>query len=64
MKPGQVIEIKVDNRYKDGNVRAIGNRLKRNAVTMSIRPIDDPTNSLNPPLLVSGELAEAIKELK
>lgn len=61
-----LIQIKVDNRFKDGNVRRDGNRLRGNKKTVSIEPMDT-TNApiemqLNPPLVVTASLFEAMRK--
>lgn len=66
MKPGQVIQLKVDNRYKDGNVVKKGAKLRGNAKTMKLDRLEKLAITqpiwLNPPIIVSHELGEAIKK--
>jgi len=73
------LEIKVDNRYKDGHIKQVGNKFRGNAKTMAIKTpeikhaaglhhsyIDEYYKylalGLNPPIVVSRELGELIKE--
>jgi len=68
------IELRVDNRYKDGNVVRKKGALRGNAKTMELKHLLVPLAalhayndaliklSLNPPIVVSRELGKAIKE--
>lgn len=64
------IEIKADKRFKLGNIKQTGNELRGNPETMRMKPLDMPHNTLcydfdlNPPIVVSKELGEAIKKLE
>lgn len=66
MKHGEVIKIKVDNRFKDGNIRKEGDTLRGNAMTVSVVPISlvgaPPEVQLNPPLTVSSAMFEAMQK--
>lgn len=55
------IEIKKDKRFKKGHVKRTSNELRGNPETMELKRLDMPY-SLNPPIVVSHELGEAIKE--
>ncbi len=75
MIPGQIIIIKKDNRYKDGNVKLVNGKLRGNKKTMAVERLvvplatqynyflDHVSLSLNPPMVVSHELGEAIKRM-
>ncbi len=41
--PGSVIEIKPDNRYKDGNLKIVGNTIRGNSRTVAVTPLN-PTH--------------------
>lgn len=64
MNPGDVIKIKVDNRFRDGHVRQQGNELRGNAETMDMKTdyyFGDMQNQLNPPIVVNKELGDALE---
>jgi hypothetical protein len=66
MKPGQIIKIKVDRRFKNGNIKQSGIELRGNPQTMDMRLLDISVPNglrLNPPIIVSTELGEAIKRM-
>ncbi len=72
-----MIELKTDNRYKDGNVVKKNGKLRGNAKTMQMDYVQMPQIEANvqqaiyndylrmtlfPPIVVSGALGDAIKE--
>lgn len=70
-----IIEIKTDNRYKNGNVKLVKGKLRGNSKTMEMtRPQVEMLRdtyedyyrtlqfNLNPPIVVGHELGEAIKD--
>jgi hypothetical protein len=55
------IKIKVDRRFKNGNIKTTGNELRGNPETMELKRMDVPPGApiemqLNPPIIVSREL--------
>lgn len=60
-KPSDYIEIKPDKRFKKGNIKHKGHELRGNPETMELKRLDYP-GLLNPPIVVSKELAEEIKK--
>ena len=63
------IEIKQDNRFKDGNIKRTGNELRGNAKTIDMNRMEVVQririgNQLNPPIVVSRELGAAIKRME
>jgi len=75
-QPGSYISLKTDNRYKDGNVKLVKGKLRGNKRTMALEHLVVPLAaqydsflthaklSLNPPIVVSYELGEAIKSMR
>jgi hypothetical protein len=53
------IIIKPDKRFKRGNIKQIGNELRGNPETMKMERLP---YGLNPPIVVSAELAEQLKK--
>lgn len=67
MKPGQVIVIRKDNRYKDGNIKKVNGVLRGNSKTVSMERMSIPlaaplSMQLNPPIIVPSELGEMIRK--
>lgn len=63
------IRIKTDRRFKDGNIKQTGMELRGNPKTVDMHRIEVPTTApiemqLNPPIVVSHELGEAIKKME
>jgi hypothetical protein len=61
------IEIKSDKRFKPGNIKQAGNELRGNPETMDMHRMAVPTGTpmemqLNPPIIVSSELGDALKK--
>jgi hypothetical protein len=63
-KPGSVIVLKHDRRYKLGNIKREGDVLRGHPETLQMKPLYDQNIalSLNPPYVVGKEMAEAIKK--
>lgn len=60
MKP---IHIKPDKRYKPGNIKRQGNTLRGNPETMQMKRLEPPAGMfVNPPIVVSRELGDKIRE--
>jgi hypothetical protein len=63
------ITIKPDKRFKLGNIKIAGNTLRGNPETMRLERLDVPFStqqasiSPNPPIVVSAELGDKIKEV-
>lgn len=55
------IAIKADKRFKQGNVKQTGNELRGNPETMKLTRLDTQ-HTLNPPIVVSAELGDALLE--
>lgn len=55
------IIIKGDKRFRKGHIKHTGNVLRGHPETMKLERLDMPL-SLNPPIVVSPELAKALKE--
>lgn len=64
MKPGHIIQVKADKRYKVGNIKKVKGVLRGHPETMHVARMDCPNGemSLNPPIVVSHELGEAIRK--
>lgn len=62
--------IKADKRFKKGNIKRIGNKLRGNPETMELKRLELPNNpfavahNLNPPIVISRELAKALTEVR
>jgi hypothetical protein len=61
------IKIKIDNRFRDGNIRVSDNEVRGNAKTVAITNFDDVTGAPqtfrpNAPLVVSSAMFEALKK--
>lgn len=41
-KPGEYLEMKVDNRYRDGNIRIVKGVVRGNKDTISLKPLFPP----------------------
>ena len=54
------IEIKPDKRFRLGNIKKTGHELRGHPGTMKLERLEHP-GLLNPPIVVSEELAEKIK---
>lgn len=68
-QPGQIIELpKADKRYKVGNIaKDRTGQLRGNPLTVTPRVMDIPKSAplsmqLNPPLVISNELADLLEE--
>lgn len=60
-----MIELKVDNRYKDGKIVKKKGKFVGNKKTMEIERVENPYNPLQPILRVGEPLAKIIaKEMK
>lgn len=69
MIPGSIIKLKNDRRFKRGHiVRDQDGTFRGHPESMEIKPMHVPYSinglSLNPPLVISSELAAAIKGLE
>jgi hypothetical protein len=58
-KEHQPTIIKPDKRFKRGNIKQTGNELRGNPETMKMERLP---YSLNPPIVVSAELAEKLQK--
>lgn len=63
------IEIKADKRFKLGNIKRSGSELRGHPDTVKMERMEIPSAAplsmkLNPPIVVSPELAKAIKKEK
>jgi hypothetical protein len=61
------IEIKPDKRFKPGNIKQTGSQLRGNPETVALRRLEVPPGAeiglrLNPPIVVSKELGNALTE--
>jgi hypothetical protein len=69
MSEHRPIKIKVDRRFKNGNIKQTGNELRGNPETMKMERLEIPHNTLglpfdlNPPIVISKELGEQIKRM-
>lgn len=61
-KPGDITVIKIDNRYKNGNVVKKANVLRGNEQTVQITKVPNPSNPLRPILKVGHSLAKSLSK--
>ena len=45
-KPGQVLEYKIDNRYKKGNIKIVKGVVRGNKETLSLKPLFPPNQGV------------------
>jgi len=63
MKPGTVIELKSDRRYKIGNVKKVKGVWRGHPETMELKQMEVPAGYiLQPPMVISSELAGVLKK--
>lgn len=62
------IKIRADRRFKNGNIKQTGNELRGNPKTMDMKRMTIPVYApismqLNPPIIVSSELAGKLRSI-